>query len=392
MVFGPRLRWLAGAVILAVAAASGLATHAGLESRRAARQQRDQAVSALGEARSAGGARWAPDLLARAEDANRRAMLLMQAAEARLPILAPFPAATSAWRAAAEAAGEAARRASASEADARALAEKAVGDADALLAQVQAAAAHANLGPDSRVLLSHAQLALIESRTLAGGGDYVRAAARAEWAIGAGRRLAGETANVTGRYSDTELVAAWSRWKEHLIARSRTEHQPAILVEKADHRLTLYDDGRAVQVYGVELGPNWIPAKKHAGDSATPEGEYSIAAKKGPGASAYHRALLLSYPNERDRQAFARDRRNGLLPSDARLGGLIEIHGEGGRGEDWTSGCIAMSNDDIDRLYELVQVGTPVTITGGDWRQLDQRIAPRAPEPAANSESGASYR
>jgi lipoprotein-anchoring transpeptidase ErfK/SrfK len=308
----------------------------------------------------------------------------MQAAEARLPVVAPYSAAASAWRNAAGAAAEAAARAAAGEAEARARAEGAVAEAQDLLRRVQAAAAHAGLKPDSRLLLSRAQLAVAESEALEHNGDHLGAAARAEWAVGAGRQLAGETSSITARYAEAELVATWLRWKERLIARSRTEGQPAILVEKADHRLTLYVNGRATRVYQIELGPNWIPAKRHAGDAATPEGEYQVAAKKGPGASTYHKALLLNYPNERDREAFTRDRRNGLLPPAARLGGLIEIHGGGGRGEDWTSGCVAMSNEDIDRLYDQVQVGAPVTITGGDWRELDQRITASAGDAQAD--------
>ena len=127
----------------------------------------------------------------------------------------------------------------------------------------------------------------------------------------------------------------------------------------------------------MELGPYWVSAKTRSGDAATPEGQYHIVAKKDRGASAYHRALLLSYPNDQDRQAFLRDRQSGLVPPAARIGGLIEIHGGGGRGEDWTSGCVAMSNQDVDDLFPRVHLGTPVTIVGGNWQKLYERIAPQ---------------
>jgi murein L,D-transpeptidase YafK len=144
-------------------------------------------------------------------------------------------------------------------------------------------------------------------------------------------------------------------------------------LKKADHRLTLYADGEPVRSYDVELGSNWVAVKTHAGDSATPEGHYRVVVKKDRGESAYHRALLLNYPNDQDRQAFARARRRGLVPSSARPGGLIEIHGAGGRGDDWTNGCVAMSNSDIDDLFRRVPIGTRVTIVGGSGQTLFER-------------------
>ena len=54
------------------------------------------------------------------------------------------------------------------------------------------------------------------------------------------------------------------------------------------------------------------------------------------------------------------------MPAAAGIGGLIEIHGEGGRGRDWTRGCVALANPDIDDLFRHVEVGTPVTIVGSD--------------------------
>ncbi len=84
------------------------------------------------------------------------------------------------------------------------------------------------------------------------------------------------------------------------------------------------------------------------------------------GQSKYYRALLLDYPNDADRERFAAAQRRGEIPRDARIGGLIEIHGEGGRGQNWTEGCVALSNRDIDDLFPRVSVGTPVTIVGGD--------------------------
>ena len=104
--------------------------------------------------------------------------------------------------------------------------------------------------------------------------------------------------------------------------------------------------------------------KRHEGDLSTPEGRYHVLRKRGPGQTIYYRALELDYPNADDRRRFAEARRTGTLPTDARIGGLIEIHGEGGRGADWTRGCIALTNADMDRLFAAVPAGAPVTIVG----------------------------
>ncbi len=116
----------------------------------------------------------------------------------------------------------------------------------------------------------------------------------------------------------------------------------------------------------AELGYNSIGNKNRAGDSATPEGRGRITVKKDVGQSGYHMALLLDYPNEEDRRRFAAAKRAGRIPKGASLGNLIEVHGEGGRGKDWTKGCVALTNRDIADLFDRVRVGTPVTIVGGD--------------------------
>ena len=77
-------------------------------------------------------------------------------------------------------------------------------------------------------------------------------------------------------------------------------------------------------------------------------------------------ALLLHHPNADDRRAYAQARRSGEVPDGAGIGGLIEIHGEGGLGRDWTRGCVALTNPDMDDLFTHVDVGTPVTIVGSD--------------------------
>jgi hypothetical protein len=78
--------------------------------------------------------------------------------------------------------------------------------------------------------------------------------------------------------------------------------------------------------------------------------------------------LLLDYPNQADRARLARLKAAGQIARGAGPGSLIEIHGEGGRGEDWTRGCVALSNPDMDDLFGRVGVGTRVTIVGGEGK------------------------
>ncbi|HEY3496324.1 MAG TPA: L,D-transpeptidase family protein, partial [Polyangiaceae bacterium] len=130
----------------------------------------------------------------------------------------------------------------------------------------------------------------------------------------------------------------------------------------------LYVNGRLAESYSVDLGSNVLDRKVAAGDQATPEGRYRIVRRLDEGESRYYKALLLDYPNEADRRRLEEHRESGAVSASARSGGLIEIHGEGGRGTNWTDGCVALANGDMDELFRRVKVDTPVTIVGGNGR------------------------
>lgn len=134
-----------------------------------------------------------------------------------------------------------------------------------------------------------------------------------------------------------------------------------IVVEKAAHTLTLYAQGRALKTYRVAIGIGAPGQKVSAGDDRTPEGSYVIDAKNSK--SEFHRSLHISYPNAQDR---ARVRLAGKS-----LSNLIAIHGtpdwieriqDSGKHPDWTAGCIAVRNTEIEELHELIPVGTPIEI------------------------------
>lgn len=132
-----------------------------------------------------------------------------------------------------------------------------------------------------------------------------------------------------------------------------------ILVEKAARRLTLFQDGRAVRVWRVALGHAPAGAKVRQGDGRTPEGVFRIDRRNA--ASRFHLALGLDYPQRKD---LIRAAAGGYSP-----GGDIFIHGQpnalSGKptlAYDWTAGCIALSDAEIEALWRVAPVGTPVEI------------------------------
>lgn len=135
----------------------------------------------------------------------------------------------------------------------------------------------------------------------------------------------------------------------------------SLVVQKSSHTLTAYIKGEKAKTYIVAIGRNPVGDKMYEGDMKTPEGKYTIN-DKNPN-SGYHKNLGISYPDEFHRQQAAK---LGKAP-----GGDIKIHGlKNGRGyigklhrmKDWTNGCIALTDEEIDELYARVKLGTPIII------------------------------
>ena len=164
--------------------------------------------------------------------------------------------------------------------------------------------------------------------------------------------------------ADPERSALYRRWVRETLDWSASNNSKAIIVDKMRRTLTLISDGRRVRSYRAELGVNGTMDKIVAGDRATPEGRYRVTEKRGLRQTRWYKALLLNYPNSEDLERFNRAKQRGQVSRRARIGGLIELHGEGGRGGDWTDGCVALLNRDMDDLFDRVGIGTPVTIVG----------------------------
>ncbi len=129
-----------------------------------------------------------------------------------------------------------------------------------------------------------------------------------------------------------------------------------IQVYKSKRMMLLLHNGTVLGNYDIALGGNPVGAKQFEGDRRTPEGLYFIN-RRNPN-SQYHLSLGISYPNDENRAAAAA---LGKEP-----GGDIFIHGRDGknkgRGRDWTVGCIAVKDREMEDIYAMVRVGTPIFI------------------------------
>ena len=172
--------------------------------------------------------------------------------------------------------------------------------------------------------------------------------------------------------------------------RNQTRQDPApeeryrILVKKGERKLYLYvlENGkeRLAKTYQISLGNNPTGSKRRQGDGATPEGDYYITHKNA--SSKFYLSLGVSYPNIADADKGLKE---GLItkaehqeivgaihaktkpPQNTRLGGDIFIHGGGtgklfGLVQDWTLGCVALENEEIKELFEMIPLKTPVKI------------------------------
>jgi hypothetical protein len=213
-----------------------------------------------------------------------------------------------------------------------------------------------------RTAFHNADTAMIEARRAQANSDAKRlesALQRVEASLEATEVMLG---NRYKRFSDPSLRRKWQHWVDETIASSRGGGL-AIVVDKLGRRLVLFRAGRPVLEFPAEFGRNGLSDKLHAGDGATPEGRYFVREKRDVGNTRWHRALVINYPNAEDWQQYQKARRTGSIGRYS-IGGLIEIHGNGGKQSNWTDGCVALTNREMDRLFSQVPVGTPVTIVG----------------------------
>jgi tetratricopeptide (TPR) repeat protein len=179
-----------------------------------------------------------------------------------------------------------------------------------------------------------------------------------------------ETSRQAAKASENEIITLQEKNEtleqqnetlEQKIFALRTEPADKVLIEKKERRLTLVSKGEVIKTYKIALGGDPVGPKVMQGDNKTPEGVYIIDSRNNN--SEYHLSLHISYPNEIDKK---RARELGVSP-----GGDIMIHGiKNGLGWvgashaelDWTKGCIAVTDKEMEEIYRLVPNGTIVVI------------------------------
>ena len=140
-----------------------------------------------------------------------------------------------------------------------------------------------------------------------------------------------------------------------------------IIVEKSNYTLKVYDAEGWYATYPVVFGEKTLSDKMMEGDRRTPEGTYSIVAKRPH--EKWQKFLSINYPTKADYEKFNYRKSKGLIPKTAKIGGGIGIHGTWPRDEmvidyyqNWTQGCISMRRIDVDEIYSYVPVGTKIII------------------------------
>ena len=172
-----------------------------------------------------------------------------------------------------------------------------------------------------------------------------------------------ETSRQEVKSKENEIITLQEKIKtlEQKIFALRTEPADKVLIEKKERRLTLLSKGEVIKSYKIALGGNPVGPKERQGDNKTPEGTYTIDSRNGN--SGYHLSVHISYPNEKDKM---RAKELGVSP-----GGDIMIHGiKNGFSSvgashaevDWTKGCIAVTDEEMEEIYKLVPNGTIVEI------------------------------
>jgi murein L,D-transpeptidase YafK len=159
---------------------------------------------------------------------------------------------------------------------------------------------------------------------------------------------------------NTSWVEEAAKTEAHIRSWAAAQDDYAILVDKLRYDLYVLLGAQVIARLPVELGHDPVNRKEREGDMRTPEGVYSVVFRREKG-SSFYKDLMLDYPNENNRWL-------------GRTGSAIEVHGSGtGRrptegGQNWTFGCIALSNGDVDYLFNLahgakrIRKGTPVGI------------------------------
>jgi len=146
-----------------------------------------------------------------------------------------------------------------------------------------------------------------------------------------------------------------------LAAEDSVTKADQVLVVKRQRTLTLLSQGKVLHTYKVALGGSPVGAKEQQGDHKTPEGQYTLDRRNAQ--SSFYKSIHVSYPSDQDKQKASQ--RGVTAGGDIMIHGLPNGFGWLGathRARDWTDGCIAVTDTEMDEIWELVPDGTPIEI------------------------------
>ncbi len=142
---------------------------------------------------------------------------------------------------------------------------------------------------------------------------------------------------------------------------------PRILIDKSDYELSIFDDEGWYATYPVVFGEKTLGDKMWEGDRKTPEGEYKIISKRPH--DKWGQIMLIDYPTQADWAKYKNRKSQGIIPKNKGIGNGIGIHGTWQRDDmavdyfqNWTNGCVSLKRSEMTELYEMIPVGTKVTI------------------------------
>jgi murein L,D-transpeptidase YafK len=159
----------------------------------------------------------------------------------------------------------------------------------------------------------------------------------------------------------TGFASVFFCWVLLTQAAGKPPHADRVVVLKRERTLQLLSQGKVIKSYKVALGGDPVGPKRQQGDHKTPEGVYTLDSRNAH--SQFYKSIHISYPSARDRAAA---RAQGVSP-----GGDVFVHGlpngyawlgSSHRMKDWTDGCIAVTNEEIDEIWAAVKDGTPIEI------------------------------
>ena len=225
--------------------------------------------------------------------------------------------------------------------------------------------------PSLRRSVVNLDIAVAVAESLGHSGRYDRASSYLTEAADSLATLRNRVENLDVKMNAPKSLKNWNRLVQTTIERSAKEHRIVLIVNKYRHTHSAYKSGYRVAEYRVDLGLNAYVPKRLQGDGATPEGKYYVTRKLEDGETQYHKALMINYPNTEDYRAFRLLQKHSR--KRLRIGGDIGFHGGGGKNKDWTLGCIALANDEIEDMFPFISVGTPVTIVANDTVQAERK-------------------